>query len=69
MIEFWNGPMEERLMWKDEFGSSLQALHVFNALGGGGKRERVSFFSWKGERESLATFLSLGGTLLLDFSL
>ena len=36
MIEFWNGPMEERLMWKAEFGSSLQALHAFNALGGGG---------------------------------
>ena len=36
MIEFWNGPMEERLMWKAKFGSSLQALHAFNALEEGG---------------------------------
>ena len=64
MIGFWNGPMDERLMWKAEFGSSLQALHAFNVLGGGGYlltmlrphvegvREReCAFLSWKEERE------------------
>ena len=80
MIEFWNGPMEERLMWKAKFGSSLQALHAFNALEeggylfdhaqatcGGGKREGVSFFSWKGERQSSAAFLQEGGPFI-DFT-
>ena len=66
MIEFWNGPMEERLMWKAEFGSSFQALHAFNVLGGGsylltmlrphveGVRERVCPFSHGRERERAA---------------
>ena len=75
MIESWNGPMEERLMWKAEFGSSLQALHAFNALGGGGYlltmlrphvegvRERESVpFSHGGKRErDLCRVLELGG--------
>ena len=77
MIESWNGPMEERLMWKVEFGSSLHALHAFNVLGGGGYlltmlrphvegvRERESVpFSHGRERERSAAFLHEEGPLL-----
>ena len=64
-------------MWKAEFGSSLQALHAFNAYGRGGyffgqvdylvergKRENVVQNCQKGEREGgLRGRLKRGGPL------